>query len=76
MTPIRAHVIRIIAEVALFVVIAAVAICLIAAGGLRGSLAGLTGAFATMAVLLGLTLLFRAGRRIYRRHVKRSPRNR
>ena len=67
MNLIRADVMWIVAEIALFIVNAVTATCLIAAGGLRGPLASLTWSFAVFAILLGLTLLFRAGRRIYKR---------
>jgi hypothetical protein len=67
MTPFRTDVIRIVAEVALLMVIATTAGYLIAAGGLRGPLASLPASLAAFAILLGLTLLFRAGRQLYRR---------
>lgn len=67
---VNAGVIRLVAEVALFVVIAATAVCLIVAGAMRGPLAGLAGSFATMAALLGLSLLFQAGRWLYRRFIR------
>lgn len=63
----RADVMRIVAEIALFIVIAVTAVCLIAMGGMRGPLASLTWSLAVFAILLGLTLLFRAGRRLYGR---------
>lgn len=75
MTPRRADLIRTASETAVFFVIATTAGCLIAAGGLRGPLASLTWSLAGFAALLGLTLLFRAGRRLYSRfrHVNQNP---
>lgn len=66
-TPPRADVIRTAAEIAILIVIATTAGCLIAAGGLRGPLASLTWSLAGFAAGLGSTLLFQAGRRIYKR---------